>query len=256
MADVATFGLPADAFTATRDAPFRALTVDGLCFVANGTTILDDISVRLPPSGLTVLLGPNGAGKSVFLRLVNGLLAPTAGVIRWGDEAVSEATRLRQGFLFQKPVLLKRSALANLLFVLKLRGHRHPRGTAERLLAEAGLAALADRPARVLSGGERQRLALVRALATDPDVLLLDEPAAGLDPASTALLEETIARAVRRGVKVLLVTHDVAQARRLADDVLFLSRGRIAEHQPARDFFANPRSDEARAYLSGRLITL
>lgn len=253
MADVASLVSPPVALAAAA-APFRRLTVDHLRFVANGTTILDDLSVTLSPHGLTVLLGPNGAGKSVFLRLLNGLLTPTAGGIRWGDEPVSDATRRRQGFLFQKPVLLKRSALANLVFVLKLRRSRDARHAAERLLEEAGLAALAGRPARVLSGGERQRLALVRALATDPEVLLLDEPAAGLDPASTALLEETITRAVRRGVKVVLVTHDVGQARRLADDVLFLSRGRIAEHQPARDFFANPRSDEACAYLSGRLI--
>ncbi|WP_181704287.1 ATP-binding cassette domain-containing protein [Chthonobacter albigriseus] len=232
----------------------RSLQTVDLGFEAGGKTILDKVSMTLSPSGLTVLLGPNGAGKSVFLRLANGLLLPTRGTVRWGDDRPTDATRLTQSFVFQRPVLLRRSALDNVAFVLKLRGVAEARGKARSLLDAAGLGALADRPARVLSGGEQQRLAIVRALATGPGVLLLDEPTASLDPASVAAVEALIRSAESQGVKVILVTHDVAQARRLAHDVVFLSGGVVREHTAAADFFLSPHSAEARAYLDGRLI--
>jgi tungstate transport system ATP-binding protein len=233
----------------------RTLVTRELGFEAGGRTILSGVTLALAPTGLTVLLGPNGAGKSVLLRLANGLLAPSRGTVRWGDAPPSEATRLRQSYVFQRPILLRRSALDNVVFVLKLRGMAGARDRARRLLDNAGLGGLASRPARLLSGGEQQRLAIVRALATAPDVLLLDEPTASLDPASVGAVEALIRTAESRGVKIILVTHDVAQARRLADDVVFLSDGVVREHSQAADFFPSPRSVEAKAYLEGRLIS-
>lgn len=122
------------------------------------------------------------------------------------------------------------------------------------LLDLAGLRALAHRSARVLSSGEQQRLSIVRALAADPDLLLLDEPTANLDPYATRMIEALIRQAEARGVTVVLVTHDVGQARRLADDVIFLNRGRVTEQTPADNFFDEPQTAEASAYLAGRLL--
>jgi tungstate transport system ATP-binding protein len=158
--------------------------------------------------------------------------------------------------VFQKPVLLRRSAAANIRHALGLRGvARSDRairvGSALKL---AGLEQRATTPARVLSGGEQQRLCLARALSLEPDILMLDEPTASLDPASTLAIEELLIDAQRRGIKIIVVTHDVGQARRLARDVVFLHHGRIVEHQAARNFFEQPQSDIARAFLAGGLV--
>ncbi len=199
-------------------------------------------------------MGPNGAGKSLLVRLIAGLIQPTGGAITYGGAA--SPTKNRIAVVFQRPVLLRRSAAANLDHALKTYGvARSERpGRIAALLAEAGLTAQASQAARVLSGGEQQRLALVRALAAEPDLLLLDEPAANLDPQATAMLEALIRRASGEGVKVVLVTHDRDQARRLADEVILLHRGRIAERAPADAFFEDPKSPEAQAYLAGRLL--
>jgi tungstate transport system ATP-binding protein len=234
--------------------PLLPLTLDRVGFEAGGRTILRDVSLALGGRGITVLLGPNGAGKSVLLRLCNGLAAPTSGTVLWGGAPPDEPVRRRQSFVFQRTVLLRRSALANLVFVLRLRGVRDAERRALQVLERAGLAGLAFQPARRLSGGEQQRLAIARALATDPEVLLLDEPTASLDPASVAAIEALVRDAAAARTRVILVTHDVAQARRLADDVVFLAGGMVTEHTPAADFFAGPRSEAARAYLAGRLV--
>ena len=215
------------------------------------TIVLDGLTFDLGASGCTMLMGPNGSGKSLLLKLLHGLLQPNSGQIDWGGHAPSKVTA-RQALVFQKPVLLRRSVAANIDFVLKARG----KGAARRdaLLDHAGLAHKADQPARLLSGGEAQRLALARALATDPEVLFLDEPTASLDPASVMAIERIVGHARLRGVRVVFVTHDVGQARRLADDVVFLHRGRVAEHGPAADFFPRPQSQAARDYLAGRIV--
>ena len=166
---------------------------------------------------------------------------------------MSDAIRLRQAMVFQRPVVLRRSVGENLDFVLRLRGSRDP-ARRDELLDHVGLLERARQPARQLSGGEQQRLALARALATDPEILFLDEPTASLDPASIAKIEDIVRDTERRGTKGVFITHDIGQARRLARDVVFLHNGRIAEHAPAADFFASPTSDAARAYLEGRLV--
>jgi tungstate transport system ATP-binding protein len=216
--------------------------------------ILDRVSLLLGPSGPTVLLGPNGAGKTTLLRLAMGLVQPTSGSVTWGGrEHVPPA---RRAFVFQRPVMLRRSAAGNLRFALAAagcpRGERKAR--AAELLATVGLAGVAERPARKLSGGEQQRLALARALAKEPAVLFLDEPAASLDPAGAKALEDVIRAVVARGIKVVMATHDLGQALRLAAEIVVLHRGRLIETADAATFFAAPRTEEGRRFLAGELL--
>jgi tungstate transport system ATP-binding protein len=228
------------------------LVLDRVSFATNGHAIIRDLSLELRPRSCTVILGPNGAGKSVLLRLCHGLLQPTAGEIRWSGAQPEK----HQAMVFQRPVMLRRSTLANIRYALKRAGI--PRVERQKRAMEAlravGLEALADRPARVLSGGEQQRVALARAWALRPDVLFLDEPTASLDPAATRAIEEVLATIRGSGTKVVMTTHDLGQARRLAEDVVFLDRGRLIEHASAATFFEHPASPEAAAYLRGELL--
>jgi len=230
------------------------LHVEGLGFAVGGVPILDDVTFRLEPGPPSVLIGPNGAGKSTLLRLLHGLLTPTGGMVRWA--VPSETARGRQAMAFQRPVMLRRSALANVEYPLMFAGIPRPerRARARQVLGEFGLGDLADRPARRLSGGEQQRIALARAAAMAPAVLFLDEPSANLDPGATRAVEEIIVAIAKRGTKVLMTTHDLGQARRLAGDILFLHRGRVVEHSPAQRFFAAPAAPESRAFLDGDLL--
>ena len=229
------------------------LVLDDVSFQAGGTVLIKGVDLTLPAQGATVIMGPNGAGKSLLLRLMHGLIAPSGGTVTWGGMPLGEAVRKRQAMVFQRPVLLRRSVAANIDFVLRLRGRADP-GRRREILDHAGLAAHADQPARLLSGGEQQRLAMARALATEPDVLFMDEPTSNLDPASTLVIEE-IAKAARdRGTKIIFITHDMGQARRLADDVVFVHKGKVLEHSPAETFFTQPASTEAGDYMAGKII--
>ncbi len=231
------------------------LIAERLTFEADGKRLIDAIDLALEAGPRSVILGPNGAGKSLLLRLANGLIAPTGGRVHWAGRAPDRALRQRQAMVFQRPVLLRRSAAANLRHALRARGFRGPElgARVEEGLARAGLAALGRRPARLLSAGEQQRLALARALGHDPEVVLLDEPTASLDPASARLIEEQIQAAHQAGTKIILVTHDLGQARRLADEIVFLWGGRVEERRPAAEFFAAPTSPKAQAYVAGRM---
>ena len=218
----------------------------------NGQRLIDEVTATFEAGSRSIVLGPNGAGKSLLLRLCHGLLRPTGGRIAWSAPGASR----RQAMVFQRPVLLRRSALANVTYALGLRGV--PRGArrarALAALERAGLAALAQRPARVLSGGEQQRLALARAWALEPEVLFLDEPTAHLDPAATRRIEALIDGIHRAGTKIIMTTHDLGQAHRLADEVVFLHRGRLVERAPADAFFGGPKSPEAAAFVKGELL--
>jgi len=242
----------------TGGAKILPLEVSNLVFEAGGKRLLHDIGFRLTAANRTVLLGPNGAGKSLTLRLCHGLLTPTMGAIRWGGHLPNDPVRLRrhQAMVFQRPVLLRRSARANVEHALKL--HRVPRvqrrARANLALAQTGLAALGDRPARALSGGEQQRLALARAWATTPQVLFLDEPTANLDPAATRAVETLIAGFHAAGTKIIMTTHDLGQAQRSADEILFFHQGRLLEQTPAERFFTAPATREAQAFIRGGLL--
>ena len=241
-----------DAESASRAAPM--IDIADLSYAVGGTCLLDIPELALKRDGITVVMGPNGAGKSLLLRLLHGLIAPTAGRILWDGEDLNAETRKRQALVFQTPVLLRRSVAANVDFVLKARGK--PRALRGRMLARVDLADHANRPARRLAGGEQQRLAIARALATEPEVLFLDEPTASLDPGSVQAIERIVRQTAAAGVRVVFVTHDIGQARRLADDVIFLAGGRLAEQSSAEAFFQGPQSQVARAYLAGQLDQL
>lgn len=250
MSDATMEFTPAGVAEATLP-PLLPLSVRGLSLRFAGGAVLDGLDLDLRPGGCTVILGPNGAGKSLLLKLLHGLMAPSGGTVSWNGTGAAQATG-RQALVFQKPVLLRRSVAANLDFVLKARGR--PRHLCDGLLDHVGLAHKARQPARLLSGGEAQRLALARALATDPEVLLLDEPTASLDPASVLVIERIVTEARDRGVRIVFVTHDLGQAKRMADDVVFLHRGRVVEHAAADAFFSGPRDAAARDYLGGRIV--
>ena len=241
----------------TMRAPSSELPVvfEDVTIVAADVTIVDHISlVLLASSAPTVLIGPNGAGKTTLLRAAMGLIPPMRGTITWGGREVSPPDR--RAILFQRPVMLRRSTAGNVRYALAAAGvPRYQRATrSAELLALVGLTGLERRPARRLSGGEQQRLALARALARDPAILFLDEPTASLDPAATKAIEDIVRAVTARGVKVVMSTHDLGQARRLAGDVLLLHRGRLIEQAPPSEFFANPRTKEARTFGAGELL--
>ena len=241
--------------THAESAPIPLLRARGLCFDAGGKRLIDRIDADIPPHRRTVVMGANGTGKSLLLRLLHGLIQPSAGEVLWRGRPLDREGRGAQAMVFQRPVMLRRSVLANLRFALAVRGV----GGSERAkreseaVARARLLNLEKRPARVLSAGEQQRLAVVRALACAPRVLLLDEPTASLDPASTHAIEQLVLEAYEGGVTIVLVTHDVGQARRLGDDLIFLHAGRVVETGRVSAVLDAPRSEAARAWLEGRL---
>jgi tungstate transport system ATP-binding protein len=206
--------------------------------------VIQPLSLEIEAGPSTIILGANGAGKSVLMRLMHGLLPPTSGRISWSSKG-------RQAMVFQRPVMLRRSALANVVYALKLAGQDG--SLAMEALKEVGLAHLAHRPARVLSGGEQQRLALARAWALHPEVLFLDEPTASLDPSATHEIENVIRAFDAAGTKIVMATHNLGQARRLADEVIYLHRGRVLERAPVEQFFAKPATAEAAAFIKGEL---
>jgi len=229
------------------------ITLDKVSVTARSVTLLDRVSLIVSAGAPTVLIGPNGAGKTTLLRVMAGLLRPAAGTIDWAGRPSAPA---RRAIVFQRPVMLRRSAASNLRFALNAAGV--PRGQHDgrinELLAMVGLTGLEQRPARRLSGGEQQRLALARGLARDPSVLLLDEPTASLDPAATKSIEDIVRAVAARGTKIVMSTHDLGQARRLASDVILLHRGQLIETGPAASFFAAPRSDAAKKFIAGELL--
>lgn len=236
----------------------RTLELDSVSFRHRDQLLLQDVSLRLLAGSRTIILGPNGAGKSLLMRLCHGLLAPSGGSIGWAGQDLrggGEAGH-RQAMVFQRPVLLRRSALANIEYALSLRGvgWRARRVRAMEALEHFGLAQLAARSARVLSGGEQQRLALARAWALEPEILFLDEPTSALDPAATKAVEDAVRDFHRNGTQIVMSTHDLGQAQRLAEEVVFMFQGRVAEHGPADRFFRHPASREGAAFVRGELI--
>ncbi len=230
------------------------LKLEALGFAAGGREIIKSITCEIHSGTRTVILGPNGAGKSVLMRLCHGLLQPTAGLVTWMQEGAIRRVR-RQAMVFQRPVMLRRSAMGNVIYALKLAGiaAEESRLRAEDVLEAVGLANVATRPARVLSGGEQQRLALARAWALGPEVLFLDEPTANLDPNATRDIESIISAIHASGTKIIMTTHSLGQARRLGDEILFLSDGQLVERASVEIFFRQPQSLEAIAFLRGEL---
>lgn len=240
---------------ALRPRQILPVALNNVSYEIAGMRLIKDLNVTFENGSLSVIMGPNGAGKSLLLRLCHGLIKPTSGTVSWtGPEG--KDPRPHQAMVFQRPVMLRRSVHANLSHGLKHRGlKREERNrTVEEMLQRTGLTRLAKVPARLLSIGEQQRLAVARAWSFGPEVLFMDEPTAALDPAATHSLEEIITAIKLSGTKIIMSTHDLGQARRLADEVLFLYRGRLLERAPAAPFFEKPDNDLAEAFLRGELL--
>jgi tungstate transport system ATP-binding protein len=237
-----------------RNGPILPLRLDDVSFAAGGRAIIDGISLQIEAGPSTIILGANGAGKSVLMRLMHGLLVPSSGRVEW-NATEEPGARRKQAMVFQRPVLLRRSAQANVAYALKIArvAGRQRNAQAAEALESVGLAHLAHRPARVLSGGEQQRLALARAWALHPEVLFLDEPTASLDPSATREIESVIRAFDAAGTKIVMATHNLGQARRLGDEILFLDQGRLVERAPVDRFFAKPQSAQAAAFIRGEL---
>jgi len=222
---------------------------------ARDITLLSSISLSIASGPPTALIGPNGAGKTTFLKAAMGLIATSGGGITWGGNARPPPAGL--AIVFQRPVMLRRSCAGNVRYALAAAGvptRERERRTTE-LLSLVGLESLATRPARRLSGGEQQRLALARALARDPTVLFLDEPTASLDPGATKAIEEIVRAVSQRGVKVVMATHDLGEARRLAGEIVLLHQGIVIESGPASAFFSEPATDAGKRFIAGELLT-
>jgi tungstate transport system ATP-binding protein len=222
------------------------LRLNGVAISTGATTMLDRLSLQVRTGAPTAIVGPNGSGKTTLLRVMMGLVAPSA-----GDMQISAGTR---AIVFQKPVMLRRTVADNVAFALRAAGQPGDDSAIANLLDQVGLSTLGTRPARKLSGGEQQRLGIARALARRPQLLLLDEATASLDPAQTKIIEDLIGTIADAGVKVVFATHDLGQARRLAGDIVFLISGRVAEHASTEIFFTQPATDAARKFIAGDLV--
>ena len=216
------------------------------CLIANEVSVireehylLKDISLEIKPATITLILGHNGAGKTLLMQVLHGLTLPDEGVI-------DSPPASRQRMVFQKPIMLRRTALQYFNFVcpgLSIPDQHH-------WFDSAQLTSRMDAPARRLSGGEQQKLALIGALAAQPEILFLDEPAASLDVEATMLSESLISEACDAGTTIIMTSHNRAQAARLADQVIFMDQGSVKEQSDAKTFFRAPQSDAGRHYLA------
>jgi len=235
--------------------PALPLHIDHLHVIRKGNLLLSDIDYTIDTHGVTIILGPNGAGKSLLLQIAHGLVEPSEGSLKWNRQKPQPQQSWR-AFVFQKPVLLRRSVRANIEYVLSLHNIAKPKHNAliQEALYHTGLTHLADRNARVLSGGEKQRLSIARAWVLQPKVILLDEPTAELDPVGTAYIEKLIETIANEDTKILMTTHDLGQAQRLANDILFLHKGKLLEYSSAKDFFTKPTTTTAQNFIEGKLL--
>jgi tungstate transport system ATP-binding protein len=220
----------------------------------HGKTIVGPVSTEIGPEGFTVVMGPNGAGKTTFLRLMHGLETPREGSVEW--QGPPTVVRTRQVLVFQTPIVMRRSVLANISYPLVVRGSARSAALEKATLwgEKIGLKAVLNAHAQVLSGGEKQKLAIARALITEPEVLFLDEPTTNLDGSSTREIEAILRDAFDGGTRIIMATHDIGQAKRLATDIMFLYRSRLHEVSPVDTFFDAPKTDEARAFLNGDIV--
>lgn len=230
------------------------LSLKDVAVQRRGKRLIGPVSADLPVEGLTIIMGPNGSGKTTLLRVMHGVERISAGAVRW---AVPETeARHSQAYVFQTPIMLRRSVADNLSYPLQLMGV--PRvditKSVEGWAARIGLGGSLKVPATRLSGGEKQKLALARALARKPQVLFLDEPCANLDGASTRDIEGLLKKAQQDGTRIIMTTHDLGQARRLATDAIFMLHGKIWEAGAAAEFFESPRTPELSAFFRGDII--
>ena len=226
--------------------------IKDLSLILDERKILSSLNLSINSDDVTVIMGPNGAGKSIFLKILNGILTPTSGCITWNNKKQFSDTLNTQAFVFQKPILLRRSVIANLDYMDSVLGNKK-KISKDKLLEIVQLQKQKNQPARMLSLGEQQRLSLIRSLMLRPNLLLLDEPTANLDPASTKIIEDIILNLKMMGIKIIFVTHNILQAKRIADEIIFLNEGKMVEHLNKQEFFSNSKSIEVQNYLNGIL---
>lgn len=219
-----------------------------------GRRLVGPVDLELTGPGLTAVIGPNGSGKTTLLRLLHGTARLTGGTLEWA--CGTEEARHYQAFVFQQPVMLRRSVIDNISYPLLVRrlARKEARDRAAQWAERVGLGAMLGRPAAVLSGGEQQKLALARALITEPKVLFLDEPCAALDGRAMREIEAILTAVRDAGTRLVMATHDMGQARRMADEVWFLLHGKIHENACADTFFDAPQTDAAQAFLRGDIV--
>ena len=215
--------------------------------------ILDKINCKIKSNSITAVLGPNGAGKSIFLQTINGLVSIQSGRLTFNSIQNNQEIREQQAIVFQTPVLLRRTVMANMQFVSNLRNKKSNQ-LLKNLLDKVGLEGCEEKPGRLLSGGEKQRLSMARALIVNPNLLLLDEPTANLDPYSLNLIEDLVLEENSIGKTVIFTTHDMSQAKRLATDVIFLNKGKVLEQTVSKTFFKSPKTLEAQKYINGEIL--
>ena len=227
----------------------------------NGRKVLDLNGLQIQKGEVLGLVGPSGAGKSTLLRLLNFLERPTSGVLSFQGQTLQNGVEMPLEFrrrvttVFQRPMLLNRTVYENVAFGLQLRGLRDTREKIMAALEQVGLANLAAQRARTLSGGEAQRVVLARAMVLNPEVLLLDEPTANLDPYNVGQIEEIVRQLNRQhGMTLVLVTHNVFQAHRLAGRVGFMLDGRLIEIAPTEQFFSQPADERTAAFVRGEMV--
>ena len=225
------------------------LSFDEVSFSHSRGKALNETSFKINRSETTVILGPNGAGKSILLKLCLGLIEPTRGNI------AREETSLNYAMVFPKPTFLRRTVLQNMTYILGLKGieKETQKQTAMEALREFAMEKFSDLPARSLSSGEKQRLSLIRALLLEPDILFLDEPTSNLDPKATRILEKMISDSHRKNMTIVMATHDLMQAKRIAQKIIFIEEGSVLEISSAEKFFDKPQSTEAQKFIEGRL---
>ena len=226
--------------------------IKDLSLIVDERKILSSLNLSINSDDVTVIMGPNGAGKSIFLKILNGILTPSSGCVTWNNKKQFSDTLNTQAFVFQKPILLRRSVIANLDYMDSVLENKK-KISKDRLLEIVQLKKQKNQPARMLSLGEQQRLSLIRSLMLRPNLLLLDEPTANLDPASTKIIEDIILNLKMMGIKIIFVTHNILQAKRIADDIIFLNEGKMVEHLNKQEFFSNSKSIEVQNYLNGIL---
>jgi tungstate transport system ATP-binding protein len=230
------------------------LTLKDATVRRRGKVLVGPVNLQIEPQGFSVILGPNGSGKTSLLRMMHGLDKVANGTVRWS--APRAQAELQQAYVFQTPILLRRSVAENLAYPLTLRGAHKSVITAKvaHWTKTIRLDQNLNAPAQRLSGGEKQKLAIARALIIEPSVLFLDEPCSNLDGRSTREIEELLITAKAHGTRIIMATHDLGQARRLATEVLFMLNGQLHEHKIASVFFDGPDTPEAQKFLNGEIL--
>ena len=229
------------------------IKIKDLSISLNDRFILRNINCQINDKSITAILGPNGAGKSLLLQTINGLIPISNGEATYNLSQLDDNIRKQQAMVFQSPTLLRRTVLGNMEFVNSINKNTNMLGV-NSILKKVGLEAFNNKPARLLSGGEKQRLSLARALLIQPKLLLLDEPTANLDPYSLKLIEDLILEENSKGTTIILTTHDMSQAKRLASDIIFINKGEILEQTQANFFFRKPQTIEAKKYITGEIL--